>query len=156
MGMVNDNQKSDKGIKVVITLLILLVIVIVAMLIGFLLLGGGESGDDSKGISGATPESTPPPEGKTPSIKIISVEPDKSLTIEASGFPTSLELQVSMGKVGTEGINVIQITKTNTGTTGIFIETYDVPAELRGEDIIVIRLEGDGNFAFNTFNNQKP
>ncbi|MDY6845818.1 MAG: hypothetical protein SVP52_01620 [Chloroflexota bacterium] len=92
-----------------------------------------------------------------PSISITSVEPDKSVTVETNNFPADKEFIVLMGKIGTRGVDGIEVTTIDSGDGGTFTKTFDIPSELEGLYQIAIRLQtSDGNFyAYNWFYNNK-
>jgi len=58
-----------------------------------------------------------------------------------------------MGKYGTLGIGGVVIGTTNSGTGGAFSATYSIPAELKGETRIAIRLDSTtgGFYSYNWF-----
>jgi hypothetical protein len=61
-----------------------------------------------------------------------------------------------MGKIGTQGINGVLIGTINSANGGSFLATFDIPAQLHGEDKIAIRLESKsgGYFSYNWFTNE--
>lgn len=89
-----------------------------------------------------------------PSISIVSVRPDESVTIRAYNFPGGQIFTVRMDVIGNAAANGIIVTYTNSGAGGNFEETYRIPAELKGKAQLAIRLESSpGTFAHNWFNN---
>lgn len=108
--------------------------------------------------SGGTPEGESPDApsgGADPSISIKSVEPGVSVTIEANNFPSDTELMARINKAGTEGKDGVVVGTTNSGSTGSFAATYNIPAEMADESQLVIRLEGGaGYWAYHAFNNK--
>lgn len=90
-----------------------------------------------------------------PTFKIESVEADKTVTIKTHNFPPEIDFQVMMGKMGTKGINGINVTTINSGEGGVFTETFSIPSDLAGDYQIAVRLEGDvgGFYSFNWFYN---
>ena len=92
-----------------------------------------------------------------PSIIISSIEPDKSVTVEANNLPAGKEFIVLMGKIGTRGVGGIEVTKFDSGDGGSFTKSFDIPSELEGLYQISIRLQtSDGNFyTYNWFYNNK-
>jgi len=67
-----------------------------------------------------------------PTISIVSVVPDKSVTIQTYNFPASDSFDVLMGPIGTKGINGIKVATTASGNGGSFQATYSIPAGLKG------------------------
>jgi hypothetical protein len=90
-----------------------------------------------------------------PTISIVSVVPDKSVTIQTYNFPANDSFEVLMGPIGTKGINGIKVATTASGNGGSFQATYTIPAGLKGAYQIAIRLQSpySGYFAYNWFYN---
>jgi hypothetical protein len=90
-----------------------------------------------------------------PSITIVEVARNQSVTIETANFPPNQQFTVRMGEIGTEGVGGIVVDTTDSGEGGVFRETYEIPEELHDHERIAIRLESpQGFFAFNWFSNQ--
>lgn len=107
-----------------------------------------ESGD--AGGAGTLPPAT----GNIPTISILSVEKDVNVTLQTHNFPANKDFKVLMGQMGTKGINGIEVTTISSGSGGSFNQTFDIPAALKGNNRIAIRLQStDGFFAFNWFYN---
>lgn len=91
-----------------------------------------------------------------PTFGIMSVVVDESVTISTNLFPANELYYVYMGYNGTLGINGILVTKIWTGAGGSFKAKFYIPDELKGENIIAIRLESPTtpyysyNFFYNT------
>jgi hypothetical protein len=62
---------------------------------------------------------------------------------------------VTMGAMGTRGINGIKVKTTDSGKGGTKTLTYDIPSSLRGSYQIAIRMQSptSGYFAYNWFYN---
>lgn len=91
-----------------------------------------------------------------PTFSISSVIKDQSVTIKTFNFPANDTFRVLMGKMGTKGVNGIQVATTNSGSGGTFTQTYNIPASLQGQYQIAIRLEsttGSSYYAYNWFYN---
>jgi len=89
-----------------------------------------------------------------PTFKIDSVVKDTSVTIKTYNFPKETEFKVLMGVYGTKGINGFLVETINTGKSGNFSDTYNIPVDLKGLYQIAIRLEStSGYYAFNWFYN---
>jgi len=90
-----------------------------------------------------------------PTISISSVEPDQSVTVQTHNFPADKEFVVLMGKIGTRGVNGIEVTSIDSGSGGSFSETFEIPEELVGDYQISIRFQTkDGiYYAYNWFYN---
>jgi LysM repeat protein len=98
---------------------------------------------------------TEPQFGKVPLIDIVSVVKGETVTIRTTNFPANKTFVVTMGKPGTQGVAGIKVTETNSGNGGTFTVSYTIPADLRGEAAIAIRLESkSGYYSYSWFNNQ--
>ncbi|MBW6465371.1 MAG: hypothetical protein K0B06_02565 [Brevefilum sp.] len=90
-----------------------------------------------------------------PTISILSVDEDKSVTIKTHNFPANRDFMVLMDKMGTRGIGGFIVTTIASGSGGSLTETFEIPDELKGDNRIAIRLQtSDGvYFAYNWFYN---
>jgi hypothetical protein len=89
-----------------------------------------------------------------PTIAILSVLENDSVTIRANNFPSDTKFDVFMGKMGTNGLNGIKVDSVNSRNGSTFTATFEIPRKLRGEDQIAIRLESDsGYYSYNWFKN---
>lgn len=95
--------------------------------------------------------------GTIPTVSIVSVVPDQTVTIQTYNFPANDTFEVLMGAMGTKGINGIKVATTYSGSGGSFQATYTIPAALHGSYQIAIRLQsitGSGYYAYNWFYNR--
>lgn len=90
-----------------------------------------------------------------PTIQITDVNEDQNVTIRGLNFPPNDTFNVLLNYNGTNGIDGILVATIETGTSGEFVDTYKIPATLRGQSIIAIRLESpsSGYYAYNWFYN---
>ncbi len=104
--------------------------------------------------TGTLPESGLPP-GVIPTFSIVSVDPDKTVTIKTQNFPTNDTFKVLMNYMGTRGVGGIQVDTVNSGTGGSITWTFNIPNELKGLRQIAIRLESptSGYYSYNWFYN---
>ena len=120
--------------------------------------------NNTTGAATATPGPTPTPgpsptprPGYTgfPTFSIVSVERDQTVTIRTSNLPPNDSFTVTMGAMGTRGINGIKVATTDSGKGGTKTLTYDIPTSLKGSRQIAIRLQSptSGYFAYNWFYN---
>lgn len=109
---------------------------------------------------GPTPTPKPTLSGYTgiPTFTILSVVADDKVTIRTHNFPANQTFTVRMGKYGTKGIGGIVVGSSDSGKGGALEFTYTIPAELKGQSRIAIRLDSPAGFyAFNWFwNNTYP
>lgn len=95
-----------------------------------------------------------PETNEVPTIEIVSVVKDKQVIIKSYDFPADTDFIVTMGMLGTRGINGLRVALTNSGDGDTFKATYSIPEELRGQGQIAIRLESaSGYYSYNWFYN---
>ncbi len=90
-----------------------------------------------------------------PTITILSVVKDTSVTIRANNFPADQEFTARMGLIGTKAIGGTVVGTTPSGSGGTFEITYNIPASLTGNGTIAIRLDSANAYyyAYNWFYN---
>lgn len=92
--------------------------------------------------------------GAIPTFSVQSVATDQTVTIVTQNFPAGQDFSVTMGPMGTLGINGYLVATTNSGAGGSFTATYTVPAQLKGSYQISIRLQSkEGYYSYNWFYN---
>lgn len=93
--------------------------------------------------------------GKTPFTSIVNVVKDTEVTVQAFNFPADTDFHVTMGRLGTEGIGGFIVGSENSGETGDFYATFEIPGQLQGEQYIAIRFQSktSGHFAYDFFPN---
>lgn len=100
----------------------------------------------------ATPLPTLRP-GTIPTFRITAVARDKTVTIQAFDFPAAQQFDVTMGPMGTRGLNGTRVGAQDSGT-GFFTATYNIPANLFGARQLSIRLQSaSGYYSYNWFYN---
>jgi hypothetical protein len=89
-----------------------------------------------------------------PTFEIVGVVKDKQVTIKTYDFPADTDFVVTMGRMGTQGINGKEIARTNSGKGGSLTATFSIPAKFHGEQQIAIRLQStSGYYSYNWFYN---
>jgi len=90
-----------------------------------------------------------------PTFSILSVIRNQSVTVQAYNLPPNDSFVVTMGPMGTRGINGIVVTTTDSGAGGAQQFTYTIPAALYNSYQISIRLQSptSGYYAYNWFYN---
>jgi len=92
--------------------------------------------------------------GGIPTFSIQSVRTDQSVTILTQNFPAGQTFTVTMGAMGTMGIDGYQVASANSGAGGSFTATYTIPEQLKGSYQIAIRLQSaQGYYSYNWFYN---
>ncbi|MEK6221215.1 MAG: hypothetical protein N2D54_03110, partial [Chloroflexota bacterium] len=91
----------------------------------------------------------------SPYTNIANLVRDSEVTLQAFNMPPDKDFTVSMGPMGTRGINGFVIGNQTTGLGGNFIATYAIPAQLRGSEMIAIRLQSTSSehFTYDFFQN---
>lgn len=87
-----------------------------------------------------------------PTFSIVSVVEDTSVTIETSNFPANQNFVVTMGPMGTQGVNGVVVATTNSGAGGSFQATYTIPEQLRGAYQIAVRMQTTHTFPYFAYN----
>ena len=90
-----------------------------------------------------------------PTFTILSVIRDQSVTIQTYNLPPNDSFVVTMGPMGTRGINGYVVTTTDSGAGGSQQLTYSIPPALYGSYQISIRMQSPstGYYAYNWFYN---
>ena len=95
-----------------------------------------------------------------PTFKIVAVVRNSSVTIKTNNLPPNDTFKVLMNKMGTKGVNGVQVDTFNSGEGGTKTLTFNIPGEMQGKRQIAIRIQsttGSGYFAYNWFyNNTYP
>ena len=113
--------------------------ILLALLVCALIFGAGSVNSSSAAV---------------PTFSIQSVATDQTVTIVTQNFPAGQDFAVTMGPIGTLGVNGYAVGTTNSGAGGSFTATYTIPAQLKGSYQISIRLQSkEGYFSYNWFYN---
>jgi hypothetical protein len=91
-----------------------------------------------------------------PTISIVSVARDSSVTFKGHNLPPNDKFRVRMGEMSTRGVNGVIVDTFATGSGGTKKITSSIPASLSSDRRIAIRIEsttGSGYFAYNWFYN---
>lgn len=98
-----------------------------------------------------------PPSGYTgiPTIWIVSVVRNSTVTIQTHNFPAGVKFDVFMGPMGTKGINGYYVGSIDSGSGGTLVATFNIPVQLVGHKRIAIRTQNlpTGYFSYNWFYN---
>ena len=91
----------------------------------------------------------------TPFITITAVKAGESVTVHATGLPAGHLFTARMDKSTTVAANGTVVGTNTAGSDGTFDATYPIPAALKTEVVISIRIDADGGwYAYNAFVNQ--
>ena len=87
-----------------------------------------------------------------PTISIVSVVTDESVTIQTYNYPPNQVFEVRMNYYGTLGIGGTVVGTLNSGPGGSLTATYLIPAYLKGQQRVAIRLDSaQGYYSYNWF-----
>ena len=89
------------------------------------------------------------------SFKVVGVKAKESVTIRTVNFPLRTQFVVLMDVIGRQGIGGQQVGEFNSADGGAIEKTFNIPASLRSEIIMALRIESsDGYYAYNWFFNE--
>jgi hypothetical protein len=89
-----------------------------------------------------------------PTISIVTVKVGESVTIHGADFPKNTDFTVRMDTFGDLAVGGTVVATTNSGS-GSFDATYAIPAGLKNEKTIAIRMDAaTGWFSYNWFDNK--
>jgi hypothetical protein len=105
--------------------------------------------------SGGQPVYPTLPSGVYPTFSIVSVDPNVSVTVQTQNLPANDTFVVTMGPMGTKGINGTKVDTVDTGNGGSIKYTFKIPGSLSGSYQIAVRMQSNksGYFAYNWFYN---
>jgi len=92
-----------------------------------------------------------------PRTQIVSVSRNESVTVRFTNLPPRDEFRVTMGRIGTRGVNGIKVGTIDTQAGDTQTLTFNIPEALQGQARIAIRIEsktGSGYFAYDWFYNR--
>ena len=87
-----------------------------------------------------------------PTITIVAVVKDSSVTFETGNFPEDEDFTVTMGQMYTRGVNGIEVGTFNSGDGSPSEQTFTIPEDLYGNYKISIRAETDHTWPYYAFN----
>ncbi len=113
---------------------------------------GGPSPTPAPTAEPGSPVSTLPP-GVIPTIFISAVAQDSTVTVVTSNYPANDKFDVYMNYFGTAGIGGTYVTTVDSGSGGALTFTFDIPASMKGQTRIAIRLQSSasGYYSYNWF-----
>lgn len=91
-----------------------------------------------------------------PTMTILSVVRNQSVTFRANNLPSNDEFKVLMNNMGTRGVKGVNVGSFTTGDGGKQTYTFSIPEKFQGRKQIAIRIQsttGSGYFAYNWFYN---
>lgn len=91
--------------------------------------------------------------GSGPNLRIQSVERNKSVTLDARGLPTNTDFKVRVGPYYTFAREGVEVATVNSGSTGTIVFTVKLPEKTHDVELIAVRMDGNGRYAYNAFKN---
>jgi hypothetical protein len=91
-----------------------------------------------------------------PTFSIVSVEMGKKVTIQTNNFPPNQSFTVTMGPMGTKGVNGVVVGTLNSGVGGTLTAAFNIPAQFANAYQVAIRAQtahANPFFAYNWFYN---
>jgi hypothetical protein len=89
-----------------------------------------------------------------PTIAVTGVVADQNVSIMTYNYPANQNFVVTMGPMGSLGIDGYYVTTINSGAGGSFPVTFTIPDQLKGSYQIAIRLQSaQGYYSYNWFYN---
>lgn len=98
------------------------------------------------------PIEPPPSYSGVPTFKVCTVVKNGQVTIHTNNFPPNQIFNVTMGPMGTAGINGISVGKIDSGAGGSFDASFPIPAELHGHSRISIRAQTGQAYPYYAYN----
>lgn len=87
-----------------------------------------------------------------PTITIVNVVPNQSVTIMTHNYPPGQIFNVRMNYMGTLGLGGVSVGTLNSGAGGSVTATYPIPDYLKGQVQVAIRADSyQGYYSFNWF-----
>lgn len=86
-----------------------------------------------------------------PTISIVSVDPDNTVTFRTHNYPPNQNFTVTMGPMFSRGIGGYVAGSFNSGGGGSFEQTFAIPNELKGSYRIAIRAQTGHTYPYNPY-----
>jgi hypothetical protein len=97
--------------------------------------------------------STIPVTSGKPYITFGGVKKNEAVTVKAYNFPANQSMKVRVGPLHNFFRDYVVVTYVNTGSTGNFEFTVNIPDVAKNVDMVTVRLDGSGRYAYNVFKN---
>jgi LysM repeat protein len=103
--------------------------------------------------TGGTPVPTTPPFA-IPTITIVAIVRNTSVTVQTANFPPNQSFNVTMGPIGSAGVGGYAAGTVNSGAGGVFTATVTIPTQMANASAIAIRLQSSaGYYSYGWFYN---
>lgn len=101
----------------------------------------------------STDGTTIPVTGGKPYIRFAGVKSNDSVTVDAFNFPANVNFTVRVGPYYTFFRDYVIVTTINSGAGGSFTFTINLPDVVEDVEMVTVRLDGGGRYAYNAFKN---
>lgn len=101
--------------------------------------------------TGGTGGQPPPPTTGVTTIQICQVVQNQTMEFRTANYPANMNFTVTMGAMGTQGLNGTPAGTFNSGAGGSFRITMPIPDAVKGLSQIAVRVQGSPNFSYNWF-----
>jgi len=103
--------------------------------------------------TGGAPVPTTPPFA-IPTITIVAIVRNTSVTVQTANFPPNQSFNVTMGPIGSAGVGGYLAGTVESGAGGVFTATVTIPTEMTTASAIAIRLQSSaGYYSYGWFYN---
>jgi hypothetical protein len=94
-----------------------------------------------------------PPTSTKPYLNITGVKKNESVTVKAFNLPANTTFRVRVGPFSSFFRDYVEVTTINSGSTGNVEFTVNLPQVVRNVEMVTIRIDGGGRYAYNAFKN---
>jgi hypothetical protein len=88
-----------------------------------------------------------------PYLDIVAVKKNASITVEAYNLPANTDFRVRVGPFKTFSTDYVVVKTVNSGSTGAIRFNLDLPTVVKDIQLVTVRMDGSGRYAFNAFTN---
>lgn len=104
--------------------------------------------------SGGSTSNPVPATGGKPYLNVVGVKQNESVTVEAFNLPAYTDFRVRVGPFYTFSKDYVQVTTVRSGAAGSSLKfTVNLPDVVKDVDLVTIRMDGSGRYAYNAFHN---
>jgi LysM repeat protein len=93
----------------------------------------------------ATAPTTAPPFA-IPTITIVAIVRNSSITVQTANFPPNQSFNVTMGPIGSLGVGGFTAGTVDSGAGGVLTATVSIPVEMANASAIAVRLQSSAGY----------
>lgn len=94
-----------------------------------------------------------PVTGEKPRLTVVSVRANESVTVEARNLPANTTFTVRVGPYYTFFREYVTAPSIRSDANGYASWTIDLPSVVKNVEMVTVRIDGGGRYAFNAFKN---